>query len=99
MQPPLAPIGSLPGQSVKKDSKDSGEPGPDEDGAHDPSASSSQPSGVPGLPVTDGEFPIIQSQAAPKAAPSEPPIPEADSDADSDATVDYRDPSSLLALG
>ena len=98
MQPPLAPVVPLPGQSVKKDSKDSGEPVPDEDGAHDPSASSSQPSGVPGLPVTDGEFPIIQSQPAPKAAPSEPPIPEADSDADSDATVDYRDPSSLLAL-
>ena len=53
---------------------------------------------VPGLPVTEGEFPIQQT---PLPEPTqEPPVPDDDGDSDdTDATVDYRDrDDSLLAL-
>ena len=49
----------------------------------------------PGLPVTEGDFPIQQT---PLPAPTvEPPVPADGEDTDSDATVDYRG-NSLLAL-
>ena len=52
--------------------------------------------GNPGLPVTEGEFPIVQQSPAPHDAV---PIPESGSESDSDRTVDYRDdPATLLAL-
>ena len=61
----------------------------------EPASSSSGPVAVPGLPVTDGEFPIQQT---PLPEPTqELPVPDADGDSDSDATVDYRE-DSLLAL-
>ena len=48
------------------------------------------------LPVTEGEFPIIQQSPGPHDAV---PIPESGSESDSDRTVDYRDdPATLLAL-
>ena len=51
---------------------------------------------TPGLPVTEGEFPIIQQSQAPHDAV---PIPESGSESDSDRTIDYRDaPATLLAL-
>ena len=83
------PVVLLPGQSAGKK--------PDEDPAplNEPGSSSAGPS-VPGLPVTEGHFPIQQT---PSPAPTpEPPVPESDGDSDSDATVDYRDRDSLLAL-
>ena len=60
-----------------------------------PASSSSDSVSVPGLPVTEGEFPIQQTPL-PEPTP-EPPVREVGEDSDSDATVDYRD-SSLLAL-
>ena len=61
-----------------------------------PGSSSYDPPAVPGLPVTEGEFPIIHETPAPS---DQVPIPENGSDSDSDATVDYRDQqSSLLSL-
>ena len=61
-----------------------------------PGNSSYDPPAVPGLPVTEGEFPIIHETPAPS---DQVPIPENGSDSDSDATVDYRDQqSSLLSL-
>ena len=65
--------------------------------AEEPASSSSGPA-VPGLPVTEGEFPIQQT---PLPEPTqEPPVPDEDGDSDdTDATVDYRDrDDSLLAL-
>ena len=60
-----------------------------------PLSSSSAPAPVPGLPVTEGDFPIQQT---PLPAPTaEPPVPADGEDTDSDATVDYRG-DSLLAL-
>ena len=82
----------LPGQSAgKKDSPSTGDfPGCDE-----PASSSSAPAPVPGLSVTEGDFPIQQT---PLPAPTaEPPVPADGEDTDSDATVDYRG-DSLLAL-
>ena len=59
-------------------------------------SSSAGPPAIPGLPVTEGEFPIIQRSPAPHDAV---PIPESGSESDSDRTVDYRDdPATLLAL-
>ena len=86
------PVVLLPGQSAgKKDPPSTGDfPGFDE-----PASSSSAPAPVPGLPVTEGEFPIQQT---PLPEPTtEPPVPEDGEDTDSDATVDYRG-DSLLAL-
>ena len=61
-----------------------------------PRSSSAGPPATPGLPVTEGEFPIIRQSPAPHNAV---PIPESGSESDSDATADYRDdPASLLAL-
>ena len=75
----------------KKDPPSAGDfPGCDE-----PASSSSAPAPVPGLPVTEGEFPIQQTPLPEPTA--EPPVPEAGEDTDSDATVDYRE-DSLLAL-
>ena len=87
------PVVLLPGQSAGKkdplpecDFPTSDEPA---------SSSSSGPVAVPGLPVTEGEFPIQQT---PLPEPTqEPPVPDADGDSDSDATVDYRE-DGLLAL-
>ena len=86
------PVVLLPGQSAgKKDPPSAGDfPGSDE-----PASSSSAPAPVPGLPVTEGEFPIQQTPVPEPTA--EPPVPEAGEDTDSDATVDYRG-DSLLAL-
>ena len=80
----------LPGQSAGK--KD---PQGDFPIENEPASSSSGPA-APGLPVTEGEFPIQQT---PLPEPTqEPPVPDADGDSDdSDATVDYRE-DSLLAL-
>ena len=86
------PVVLLPGQSAgKKDPPSTGDfPGCDE-----PASSSSAPAPVPGLPVTEGDFPIQQT---PLPAPTtEPPVPADGEDTDSDATVDYRG-DSLLAL-
>ena len=90
---PVTPMVSLPGQGVK----DKGFPAdPDLEPENEPGSSSNDPPAVPGLPVTEGEFPIIHEAPAPS---DQAPIPEAGSDSDSDATVDYRDQqSSLLAL-
>ena len=84
------PVVLLPGQSAgKKDPSSAGDfPGPDE-----PASSSSAPAPVPGLPVTEGEFPIQQTPLPEPTA--EPPVPEAGEDTDSDATVDYREDSLL----
>ena len=86
------PVVLLPGHSAgKKDPSSTGDfPGFDE-----PASSSSAPAPVPGLPVTEGDFPIQQT---PLPAPTaEPPVPADGEDTDSDATVDYRG-DSLLAL-
>ena len=86
------PVVLLPGQSAgKKDPLPEGDfPTSDE-----PASSSSGPVAVPGLPVTEGEFPIQQT---PLPEPTqEPPVPDAVGDSDSDATVDYRE-DGLLAL-
>ena len=90
---PVTPVVTLPGQGVK----DKGFPAdPDLEPENEPGSSSNDPPAVPGLPVTEGEFPIIHETPAPS---DQAPIPEAGSDSDSDATVDYRDQqSSLLAL-
>ena len=54
------------------------------------------PGVLPGLPMTEGEFPIVPQSPAPHDAV---PIPESGSESDSDRTVDYRDdPATLLAL-
>ena len=86
------PVVLLPGQSAgKKDPPSTGDfPGFDE-----PASSSSAPAPVPGLPVTEGDFPIQQTPLPEPTA--EPPVPEDGEDTDSDATVDYRG-DSLLAL-
>ena len=85
IQPPL-PI-AVPGQGLKE----KGPPiDPDIEPANEPGSSSAGPPATPGLPVTEGEFPIIQQSPVPQNAV---PIPE------SDVTVDYRDdPTTLLAL-
>ena len=86
------PVVLLSGQSAgKKDPLPEGDfPTSDE-----PASSSSGPVAVPGLPVTEGEFPIQQT---PLPEPTqEPPVPDADGDSDSDATVAYREVG-LLAL-
>ena len=91
-QPVGPPVVLLPGQSAGK--KD---PSSDFPVAEEPASSSSGPA-VPGLPVTEGEFPIQQT---PLPEPTqEPPVPDDDGDSDdTDATVDYRDrDDSLLAL-
>ena len=90
IQPP-API-ALPGQGLKG----KGPPiDPRIEPANEPGSSSGPPA-IPGLPVTEGEFPIIQQSPAPHDAV---PIPESGSESDSDRTVDYRDdPATLLAL-
>ena len=63
----------------------------------EPASSSSGPASVPGLPVTEGEFPIQQTPL-PEPTP-EPPVPDTAEDTDSDATVDYRErEDSLPAL-
>eukprot|EP00439_Symbiodinium_sp_Y106_P029510 s5219_g3.t1 len=64
-------------------------------GFDEPASSSSAPAPVPGLPVTEGDFPIQQTPLPEPTA--EPPAPEDGEDTDSDATVDYRG-DSLLAL-
>ena len=87
------PVVLLPGQSAgKKDPL----PECDFPTSDEPASSSSGPVAVPGLPVTEGEFPIQQT---PLPEPTqEPPVPDADGDSDdTDATVDYRE-DSLLAL-
>ena len=88
IQPP-APV-ALPGQGLKE----KGPPvDPDVEPANEPGSSSA---GIPGLPVTEGEFPIAPQSPAP---PDAVPIPESGSESDSDRTVDYRDdPATLLAL-
>ena len=89
------PVVTLPGQGVK-DKKSDPPIDPDLEPENEPGSCSNEPPVVPGLPVTEGEFPIIQETPAPS---SQAPIPENGSDSDSDATVDYRDQqSSLLAL-
>ena len=91
-QPVGPPVVLLPGQSAGK--KD---PSSDFPVAEEPASSSSGPA-VPGLPVTEGEFPIQQT---PLPEPTqEPPVAGCDGDSDdTDATVDYRDrDDSLLAL-
>ena len=92
-QIPVTPVVTLPGQGVK----DKGFPtDPDLEPENEPGSSSNDPLVVPGLPVTEGEFPIIHETPAPS---NQVPIPETGSDSDSDATVDNRDQqSSLLAL-
>ena len=84
---------TLPGQGVK----DKGFPAdPDLEPENEPGSSSNDPPAVPGLPVTEGEFPIIHETPA---LSEQVPIPETGSDSDSDATVDYRkQQSSLLTL-
>ena len=91
IQPP-APV-ALPGQGLKE----KGPPiDPDIEPANEPGSSSAGPPAVPGLPVTEGEFPIVPQSPAPHDAV---PIPESGSESDSDRTVDYRDdPATLLAL-
>ena len=83
--------------SVPKGVKDKGfSADPDLEPENEPGSSSNDPPAVPGLLVTEGEFPIIHETPAPS---DQVPIPETGSDSDSDATVDYRDQqSSLLAL-
>ena len=73
----------LPGQPavpVKKKVDSPGEPPA-------PSEPASSSNSRPGLPVTEGEFPI-QPTEVPQGDPG-PAIPDADSDTDSDATRDY----------
>ena len=84
---------ALPGQGLKE----KGPPiDPDIEHANEPGSSSAGPPAIPGLPVTEGEFPIIQQSPALHDAV---PIPESGSESDSDRTVDYRDdPAMLLAL-
>ena len=83
IQPP-APVALL-GQGLK-------EKGPPIDPDIDPAG----PPAIPGLPVTEGEFPIVPQSPAPHDAV---PIPESGSESDSDRTVYYRDdPATLLAL-
>ena len=91
IQPP-APV-ALPGQGLKE----KGPPiDPDIEPANEPGSSSAGPPAIPGLPVTEGEFPIVPQSPAPHDAV---PIPESGSESDSDRTVDYRDdPATLLAL-
>ena len=91
IQPP-APV-ALPGQGLKE----KGPPiDPDIEPANKPGSSSAGPPAIPGLPVTEGEFPIIQQSPAPHDAV---PIPKSGSESDSDRTVDYRDDAAtLLAL-
>ena len=55
----------------------------------DPTAGPSE--GPPGLPGTEGHFPIQSQEPAPNESADGPPIPEDDLDTDSQATVDYRD--------
>ena len=90
---PATPVVTLPGQGVK----DKGFPAdPDLEPENEPGSSSNDPPAVPGLPVTEGEFPIIHETPAPS---DQAPIPETGSDSDSAATVDYREhQSSLLTL-
>ena len=90
---PATPVVTLPGQGVK----DKGFPAdPDLEPENEPGSSSNDPPAVPGLPVTEGEFPIIHETPAPS---DQVPIPETGSDSDSDATVDYREhQSSLVTL-
>ena len=90
---PVTPVVTLPGQGIK----DKGFPAdPDLEPGNEPGSSSNDPPAVPGLPVTEGKFPIIHETPAPS---DQAPIPETGSDSDSDATLDYRDQqSSLLAL-
>ena len=90
---PVTPVVTLPGQG----GKDKGFPAdPDLEPENEPGSSSNDPPSVPGLPVTEGEFPIIHETPAPS---DQVPIPETGSDSDSDATVDYREhQSSLLTL-
>ena len=77
------PVVLLPGQSAgKKDPPST-------------ASSSSAPTPVPRLPVTEGDFPIQQTPLPEPTA--EPPVPEDGEDTDSAATVDYRG-DSLLAL-
>ena len=90
---PVAPVVSLPGQGVQK--KDDPPIDPDFAPDNEPGRSSDDPPNVPGLPVTEGEFPITHETPAPS---NQVPIPETGSDSDSDATVDYWDQSSLLSL-
>ena len=89
---PLAPV-ALPGQGLKEQ----GPPiDPDIEAVNEPGSSSAGPPAIPGLPVTEGEFPIVPQSPAPRDAV---PIPESGSESDSDRTVDYRDdPATLLAL-
>ena len=91
IQPP-APV-ALPGHGLKE----KGPPiDPDIEPVNEPGSSSAGPPAIPGLPVTEGEFPIVPQSPAPHDAV---PIPESGSDSDSDRTVDYRDdPATLLAL-
>ena len=91
IQPP-APV-ALPGQGLKE----KGPPiDPDIEPANEAGSSSAGPPAIPGLPVTEGEFPIVPLSPAP---PDAVPIPESGSESDSDRTVDYRDdPATLLAL-
>ena len=88
---PVTPVVTLPGQGVK----DKGFPAdPDLEPEDELGSSSNDPPVVPGLPVTEGEFPITHETPAPS---DQVPIPETGSD--SDATVDYREQqSSLLTL-
>ena len=77
IQPP-API-ALRGQGLKE----KGLPiDPDIEPANEPRSSSAGPPATPGLPVTEGEFPIIQQSPAPHDAV---PIPESGSESDSDS--------------
>ena len=88
---PLAPA-ALPGQGLKE----KGPPIYPDIEPNEPGSSSAGPPAIPGLPVTEGEFPIIQQSPAPHDAV---PIPESGSESDLDRTVDYRhDPATLLAL-
>ena len=87
---PVTPVVTLPGQGVK----DKGSPAdPDLEPENEPGSSSNDPPSVPGLPVTEGEFPIIHETPAPS---DQAPSPETGSDSDSDATVDYREQQSSL---
>ena len=83
---------SLPGQSVaQKDPVEEDDSPP----SNEPGQSSSGPAAVPGLPVTEGEFPIQQTPVP--ATSSDPPVPAQSADSDSDAAVDYEG-QGLLAL-
>ena len=74
---PVTPVVTLPGQGVK----DKGFPAdPDLEPENELGSSSNEPPSVPGLPVTEGEFPIIHETPAPS---DQVPIPETGSDSDS----------------